>query len=213
MSNAREAVLGRLRTNGSDQLGRSIPSQVDDTSLGREEKRQLFTQQLQAAHAEVHHLQDGDWVNWINRELPQRGVDRLLAGGAPAEALEQGMVNTIELQPYQQPIESWKEALFSHIDASVTSTEGGIASTGTVVVWPTPQEPRLMSLVPPIHIALVDSERLCDTFEQMMNADQWAERLPTNALLISGPSKTADIQQVLAYGVHGPKQLIVLLLG
>jgi L-lactate dehydrogenase complex protein LldG len=37
--------------------------------------------------------------------------------------------------------------------------------------------------------------------------------MPTNALLISGPSKTADIQQVIAYGVHGPKQLIVLLLG
>jgi L-lactate dehydrogenase complex protein LldG len=213
MSNAREAVLGRLRTNGSIQMGRSIPPQVDYSSLGLNEKRGLFTQRLQAAHAEVHHLQDGDWVNWINRELPQRGVSCLLAGGVPAEELEQRVVSTIKLQRYQQPIESWKEELFSQVDASVTSTEGGIASTGTVVVWPTPQEPRLVSLVPSIHVALVDSERLHDTFEQMVNDDRWAERMPTNALLISGPSKTADIQQVIAYGVHGPKQLIVLLLG
>lgn len=40
----------------------------------------------------------------------------------------------------------------------------------------------------------------------------WAHHMPTNALLISGPSKTADIQQTLAYGAHGPSELVVLLL-
>jgi L-lactate dehydrogenase complex protein LldG len=36
--------------------------------------------------------------------------------------------------------------------------------------------------------------------------------MPTNALLISGPSKSADIEQTLAYGVHGPKELVILLI-
>ncbi|WP_278366532.1 LUD domain-containing protein, partial [Marinobacter salarius] len=40
----------------------------------------------------------------------------------------------------------------------------------------------------------------------------WAAGMPTNALLVSGPSKTADIEQTLAYGVHGPKELIVLVI-
>jgi L-lactate dehydrogenase complex protein LldG len=39
----------------------------------------------------------------------------------------------------------------------------------------------------------------------------WSNGMPTNALLISGPSKTADIQQTLAYGAHGPRELVVLL--
>jgi hypothetical protein len=43
-------------------------------------------------------------------------------------------------------------------------------------------------------------------------SENWAAGLPTNALLISGPSKTADIQQTLAYGAHGPKELIVLVI-
>jgi L-lactate dehydrogenase complex protein LldG len=43
-----------------------------------------------------------------------------------------------------------------------------------------------------------------------MREQGWAQAMPTNALLISGPSKTADIEQTLAYGVHGPKRLIVL---
>jgi L-lactate dehydrogenase complex protein LldG len=44
-----------------------------------------------------------------------------------------------------------------------------------------------------------------------MTSERWAEAMPTNALVISGPSKTADIQQTLAYGAHGPRELIVLL--
>ena len=47
-------------------------------------------------------------------------------------------------------------------------------------------------------------------FDAMTEA-RWAAGLPTNALLVSGPSKTADIQQTLAYGAHGPKELIVLM--
>ncbi|NCS61823.1 MAG: lactate utilization protein C, partial [Rhodoferax sp.] len=44
-----------------------------------------------------------------------------------------------------------------------------------------------------------------------MTAESWSAGMPTNALLVCGPSKTADIQQTLAYGAHGPKELVVLL--
>ena len=50
------------------------------------------------------------------------------------------------------------------------------------------------------------------TLYDAITTQNWSAGLPTNALLITGPSKTADIQQTLAYGAHGPKELIVLLL-
>jgi L-lactate dehydrogenase complex protein LldG len=67
-----------------------------------------------------------------------------------------------------------------------------------------------MSLVPPVHFVLVDAERIHATLDEAMRVQHWAERMPTNALLISGPSKSADIEQTIAYGVHGPKELVVI---
>ena len=98
------------------------------------------------------------------------------------------------------------------LDASVTSTVGGIAESGSLILWPTPQEPRLMSLVPPVHIAILEANKIYHTFNEAMEQQHWADQMPTNALLISGPSKTADIELVLTFGVHGPKELIVLVL-
>jgi L-lactate dehydrogenase complex protein LldG len=87
-----------------------------------------------------------------------------------------------------------------------------LAESGSLVLWPDADEPRLMSLVPPLHIALLQADRLFENFAQLIARENWAAGMPTNALLISGPSKTADIEQTLAYGIHGPKALITLIL-
>jgi L-lactate dehydrogenase complex protein LldG len=117
------------------------------------------------------------------------------------------------LVAYDRTVEQMKERLFNEVDAGFTTTRGGIAETGGLIVWPSPQEPRLMSLVPPVHLALLDRDAIYDTFWEAMRSQRWAAGMPANALLISGPSKTADIEQTLAYGVHGPKRLIVVAVG
>ncbi|PWC32816.1 lactate utilization protein [Azospirillum sp. TSO35-2] len=114
------------------------------------------------------------------------------------------------LIPYDKPIEDLKPQLFTAIDAGLTTTRGAIAETGSLILWPSADEPRTLSLVPHIHIALLRADALYDTFLQAMREQRWADAMSTNALLISGPSKTADIEQTLAYGVHGPKRLVVL---
>jgi L-lactate dehydrogenase complex protein LldG len=68
-----------------------------------------------------------------------------------------------------------------------------------------------MSLVPPIHFAVLSAGTIHDTFSDAISSENWADQMPTNALLISGPSKTADIEMTLAFGVHGPKELVVII--
>jgi L-lactate dehydrogenase complex protein LldG len=129
-----------------------------------------------------------------------------------AEAARPERSGTPRLVPYDRSIDLWKRELFETVDAGFTTTRGAIAETGGLVLWPSPEEPRLLSLVPPIHFALLDVESIHATFFEAMRDEGWAGRLPPNALLISGPSKTADIEQTLAYGVHGPKRLVVVVI-
>lgn len=109
-------------------------------------------------------------------------------------------------------IEDWKEFLFNDVDVGITSALCAIASTGTLVLRPGPDEPRSLSLVPPCHIVIVREETLYNDFAQVMDVQNWQAAMPTNMLLVSGPSKTADIQQTLAYGAHGPRQLFVIII-
>jgi L-lactate dehydrogenase complex protein LldG len=64
---------------------------------------------------------------------------------------------------------------------------------------------------------LVEAVQLVSTFHELIVSPEWTERraagLPTNIVLVSGPSKSADIEQTLAYGVHGPARLLVLIRG
>ena len=72
------------------------------------------------------------------------------------------------------------------------------------------EEPRSQSLVPPVHFCLFDTSKMYDTFYAAMQGEKLADNMPTNVILVSGPSKTADIQLTLAFGAHGPRDLVVL---
>jgi L-lactate utilization protein LutC len=74
-----------------------------------------------------------------------------------------------ELVPYAGPVETFKADLFE-IDAGITSVRAGVADTGAVVLWPTPDEPRLMSLVPPVHVAVLDADTIYNSMSEMMAA-------------------------------------------
>ena len=168
---------------------------------------------MQAVRGEVHRVDRDHWVDWINQEIPTRGQTRALIGrGAIADRFADRAADAFEVTRYGQPIEAWKDSLFDDIDFAVTGTLAGLAESGSLVLWPDRDEPRLMSLAPPLHIALLDADRLFENFAELIEHEGWAQKMPTNALLISGPSKTADIEQTLAYGIHGPKELITLIL-
>jgi len=212
MTEARERILGRLRANPVAEHF-SAPSKLSKQHWSLEACIQRFITRQQSVQGEVHRLPKGEWLAWLREQLPQRNLHRLLSGsGEIGRQLGEANLPGIQVHTYDRPIEQWKAELFTHIDVAVTSTRCAIADTGSLVLWPDQDEPRLMSLVPPVHVALLQAERMHPTFAQMIETEKWTNGMPTNALLISGPSKTADIEQTLAYGIHGPKQLITLIL-
>ena len=186
-------------------------------TYGPQEKIDRLKSLMEAVKTEVHVVSKKDWPTVVKSVLRQRKLKTLLY--APETALgpelEKAWQNDFEGLPelvvYEGDIESFKETLFQ-TDAAITTTAGAIAETGAVVLWPESTEPRLMSLVPSVHIAVVESATIYNSFCEIIQRQSWPEKMPTNVILISGPSKTADIEMTLAFGVHGPKELIVFIL-
>jgi L-lactate dehydrogenase complex protein LldG len=217
---ARDRILAKLKASAPSTAA-SLPDVAAWYATHRitesgADKAKRFRHFIELAHAEVYAVSRGGWLQKLYEVLAAKQIAKLLvAPGTPhgQRAADELPALGIACPAYATPIESWKETMFHDIPAAFTRARGAIAETGTLILWPDADEPRLMSLVPPVHIVLLDAANIYNTFYEAMQAEGWSHGLPTNALLISGPSKTADIQQTLAYGAHGPKELVVLLIG
>ena len=216
---ARDRILAKLRANSPSTAG--APPDVATWYAGHRplesaaDKCQRFRHFIELAHAEVHAVTAGNWLTTLREVLRSEGVDKLLVSEDTAHGcavLDALPAQGVECAVYDMAIEAWKSEMFNATPASLTAARAAIAETGTLILWPDAAEPRLMSLVPPLHIVLLDAAKIYNTFFEALTAEGWSRGLPTNSLLISGPSKTADIQQTLAYGAHGPKELVVLLM-
>jgi L-lactate dehydrogenase complex protein LldG len=213
----RDRILARLRNAPRPELPRppSVPPSTDAPARG--ERAARLKSRMEAVRAEVHLVPSATWLDRLKEILAVRKVATLLyapqttIGEALRHAWETDAAGTPELVAYTGPVETFKERLFA-VDAAVTAAAGAVADTGALILRPTAAEPRLMSLVPPIHIAVLRAEDIFASLADAMHAGNWPADMPTNMLLISGPSKTADIELILAFGVHGPKELIVLVL-
>ena len=221
---ARQAILERLRATTIA----NPPALPDVTSwyVAHQRNEQLpqriarFRTAMEAVKTEVHDTTARDWPDLLMRLATSKGVRKLLIGtdtahGAELEAHQNRLQATesapLELHRYTQPFSAWRQDMFDTVDASFTRARSAIAETGSLILWPDASEPRLMSLVPPIHFVLLDAATIHADMHSAFTAEAWTQGMPTNAVLISGPSKTADIQQTLAYGAHGPRELVVLL--
>lgn len=217
---ARANILGKLRAAATQPITDGDVAGYYRTATPRwpaDVKLRRFVRAMRAVKTEVHLVHEADWPARLADLLCDKGVrSLLLAPGSPhGQRAAQALANrpaAPRLRAFDRPIDTWKSELFHDIDAGFTSTRAAIAETGSLIVWPDAQEPRTMSLVPPIHFALAHADRLYANFHEAIAHEGWAATgMPSNALLISGPSKTSDIQQTLAYGAHGPRELVLLL--
>ena len=207
---ARDRILSRLQ---HDVIASDTEFDLSvhlDKQFDAQEKLERFTEKLESVHGEIIRCSESDWTQALAQVIEAEQIENLTLGlgSLPDQAAEAALC---EVRRYDADIEDWKGQLFSDVQAGFTTCQGGIAETGSLLLWPSIEEPRLLSLVPPIHIALLFAKDIANTFTEVLCTQNWQAGMPTNALMISGPSKSADIAQVLAYGVHGPKRLIVLL--
>ncbi len=94
-------------------------------------------------------------------------------------------------------------------DVGITGAEAALAETGSLVLTSGAETARMTSLLPPVHVVLLGEAKIVPSLFEWVK--QRPAPMPANLVLISGPSKTADIEQTLIVGVHGPKRLIAIM--
>ncbi len=101
------------------------------------------------------------------------------------------------------------------VAVSVTSAAAGIAETGTLVLLAGPDSPTTLNFLPDTHIVVMAASRITGSYEDMwkkFRADAAGGPMPRVVNWITGPSRTADIEQTLLLGAHGPRRLHVVLI-
>ena len=93
----------------------------------------------------------------------------------------------------------------------LTGCDAAIAETGSLVLFSGPGRSRAVSLLPPVHLALVGRHQLCLTMAEVFSTHAPRFRESAACTIITGPSRTADIELTLTMGIHGPGHVMVII--
>ena len=156
----------------------------------------------------------------VRGEAEAAGVLARIVGGADARRvavsdspLVRGVVARVNADA--QFAENIAAAEMFDCDLGVTGAQWAVAETGTLVLESDAERHRLASLVPPVHVALVEAGSVRGTMAEVLQAigEQGRERMSRTITFVTGPSRTSDIELTLAIGVHGPAELYVVVIG
>lgn len=132
-----------------------------------------------------------------------------------APALSKKQFSSLEKHCSENGFVILKEGLRNHlggIDIGFSFVDYGIAETGTLVLNCRSEELRIATMVSEIHVAVLPKSKIvANSFDLESSMEEWMKQADYTSF-ITGPSRTADIERVLAIGVHGPLELHILIL-
>jgi L-lactate dehydrogenase complex protein LldG len=237
-SSARDTILGRIRealrvpaplphmkshaTEKSATAGPGgltiLPADVarpwlPDGGNTPEERLALLTENLGKLRAEVHRVADPAAAAALLAGIARdRGWRKVAWHGHPhVEPLAAAIgceTQRVDASPFD------KDALEA-CDAGITACDAAVAQTGSILVSSGSCGGRALSILPHVHVVVVSLDQIVATLGDALHGirERHAGRLPSMLSFITGPSRTGDIERILVLGAHGPKELIVILVG
>ncbi|HFE65710.1 MAG TPA: lactate utilization protein [Chloroflexi bacterium] len=205
--NTRNEILTRLRAKTREtDLPAPWQSRRHFADLA-----ERFSESLTAVHGEV--------LRAASREEALQQVGNVIAELGAQKVVVNGVRPLTDI-PWREkwPQAEWYQvgqtegdltAFCAAADLGISSAAAALAETGSIVIYSGPAQSRLATLLPPVHLALVPTS--CLTADLFTFTASRRGEMPANLVFVSGPSKTADIEQTMAIGVHGPKRFIVVL--
>ena len=207
---SKEQILSRLKKAHKDSNFVSKPS-VDPVSHVQkngdtleELKRKMTDNKYIVEECAKEELEDK-----INSIVAEYGYTKMIYG----ESLKLD-VNKIKAQEkvcFNQEIENLRQEVF-HSEFSVVHARFGVSSHGVAMVHSSNTQPRMLSLAPTLCIMLLEKKNIVGSLAEALNIVKRENPvLPSNLLFIAGPSRTADIELITVFGVHGSQKVHIIL--
>ncbi len=217
---ARAVRVGTLPPGA--RLDHPGPPPALDRPSDREGMIASFITELGKLAGSVHRVaSDSEATATVRALLAERGATRALAWDdawlQPAGLGDSLRRDGIALESCTLPAAAdARAARLQDLDpllVGLTGAHAALADTGSVVVVSGPGRGRIASLLPPTHIAVVRAGQLYPSLGPFLAADASIAETGANMVVITGPSRTGDIEGTLVLGVHGPGDLHVVLIG
>jgi L-lactate dehydrogenase complex protein LldG len=221
MENTRDEILSRLRTARSVE----VPQRIElpppyEAALTREERIEKFAVKLGEQTGLFYRTPDNAGILEILGEIvSQENLKNVMAS-------EDALISSLDLNSWGREHgvavslphdfkdrETFKDAIFNHADAGITVADFAVAESGTLAIVHDKTNARLLSLAPILHIAVVKAENVVPVYESVIEAAFSNGQGPSQICFITGPSMTGDIQGQMFKGMHGPRKLIVIMVG
>ena len=229
MTDSREVVLAAVARGvrggalppGARLEHPGAPPPVDRTT-DREGMIESFALELSKLSGFVHRVaSDAEAVAQVRALVAERGADRVLAwddewlqpSGIGDALRRQGVALESCVLPAARDARAARLQELDPVLVGLTGAHAALADTGSIVVVSGPGRGRIASLLPPTHIAVVRAEQLYPSLGPFLTANPEVVEVGANMVVITGPSRTGDIEGTLVLGVHGPGDLHVVLIG
>lgn len=211
MSNSRQHMLEEIRRAlgraPGDPIAPPPPPRLRTSETPTEERIAQMTAALERLAAKpfrAHSLEDAR--QYVRSVLQTRRAAALYhpfleaCGILALDGVEQAPADPVA-----------RRQLFASVEIGITCPDYALADTGTLVALAGAYESRLASLLPPVHLAILQTERILSGLDELLVVLPHPADITSALLLITGPSRTADIEQILVRGVHGPGEVHVIM--
>lgn len=209
---SRETILRDVRRNLGRSAGETTPTppppRIRVPEVPRQDRIASMLERVAALAGKTLHAHSvAEAVNYV---AERTGGAASVASNAPF-LREIGVTSLPGVESGFTDERSLRQAC-AGAEVGITSADYALADTGTLVMIASPAEARLVSLVPPAHIAVVPAERVLTGLDELFALHPLPAEETSSMVLITGPSRTADIEQILVRGVHGPGEIHVVIL-
>jgi L-lactate dehydrogenase complex protein LldG len=221
LQSARNEIMGRLKAAPKTTIPvRPSMPPLEEVSLGKEELVDRFAEMFTAETGIVYRAKNNDQALETLTEIAKReGLKSVMVStdtvvtalDLPAWG-EQTGVKVLSPKDFDGR-NDFKDAVFDGVEAGITGVDFAVAESGTLGLIHDKDQARLISLAPILHIAIVPVERIVPVYEPVVESVFKKEPFPSQFVFITGPSMTGDIQGQLFKGMHGPRRVIVILVG